>query len=649
MKRITTILNLLVLCLFIVSNLEAQVERREIGNLVIEEIPDIPKDISDRMQQYQNARSARFNGWDAEGNGMFVVTRFAETRQVHYVSIKGGSRKQLTFFKEPVSGIGVRPYAPEPGFLFSKDIGGNEMYQIYYYDMKDGSYQMLTDGKSRNSSFVWSEKGEAFAFVSNKRNGRDFDIYITNMKNPKQAKLIYESKGYWGPIEWSPDGKQLLIYNYISINESSIYILDINSGKITPFQKSKDKLAMGSALWSSDGKGIYFTSDNESEFQRLQYYDLSKVSIEVISKDILWNVEELIQSKDGKWLAFIVNENGSGKLYLLNTITKKVHSPKSIPPGLVSGGEFNPDGKRLGFTFNGSKTAGDVFVLDVNKDKLKRWTYSEVGGLNTDEFVDPKLIAYTTFDKVDGKPRMIPAYYYKPKGKGPFPVVIYFHGGPEAQFKPGFISTFQFWLNELGIAVIAPNVRGSAGYGKSYLLLDNGFNRENSVKDGGALLDWIVKQPELDSKKIAVFGGSYGGYMVLAMMTNYNDRLAAGIDIVGISNFVTFLKNTGEYRRDLRRAEYGDERDPKMHDYLIKISPTTNAHKITKPMLIVQGLNDPRVPVTEAEQMVEVVRKNSGLAWYLLAKDEGHGFAKKVNRDYYRNAVALFLKTFLVK
>ncbi len=250
---------------------------------------------------------------------------------------------------------------------------------------------------------------------------------------------------------------------------------------------------------------------------------------------------------------------------------------------------------------------------------------------------------YPSFDTVDGKPREIPAWVYKPAGSGPHPVLINIHGGPEAQSQPIFSISTQQWI-ELGYAVITPNVRGSSGYGKTYLALDNGLKREDSVKDIGKLLDWIATQDELDASRIVLIGGSYGGYMVLSAMTHYNDRLRGAIDIVGISNFVTFLESTAEYRRDLRRPEYGDERDPEMREFLQKISPLNNAGKINKPMLIVQGQNDPRVPVTESEQMVAKIRANGGEVWYLVGLNEGHGFAKRDNADYYQWAVALFLE-----
>ena len=326
---------------------------------------------------------------------------------------------------------------------------------------------------------------------------------------------------------------------------------------------------------------------------------------------------------------------------------KNVPLPR-MPVGQIYNLAFSPDGSSLGMVINTSKSPSDVYVLSFADRNLVRWTYSEVGGLRSDTFVEPELVRYETFDRVDGRPRTIPAFYYRPKGTGPFPVLVSIHGGPEGQRSPSFSPLTQYYVNELGIAVIDPNVRGSSGYGKSYLLLDNGFKREDSVKDIGALLDWIDERPELDGERIAVIGGSYGGYMVLSSMTHYNDRIRAAIEIVGISNFVTFLENTKDYRRDLRRAEYGDERDPDMREFLNRISPATNAVRITKPLFVAQGLNDPRVPASESEQMVEAIRENGGNVWYLLAKDEGHGFRKKVNRDYYNFAVVMFLEQHLL-
>ncbi|MCG8605067.1 prolyl oligopeptidase family serine peptidase [bacterium] len=647
MRRAISFVAALLIAILLIGPSYGQVTRVEKGNLVMEDIPEIPERIKDRMVQYQNVRSAFLQDWHPSGEGMLISTRFGETGQIHWVRTPGGARHQVTFFKEPVGGASANP--EKPGFLFSKDVGGSEFYQLFYFNLITGQYQMLTDGESRNGAGNWSNDGTRFSFYTTKRNGRDWDIYVADVDQPTRAQPVLEKGGTWIAVDWSPDDSQLIAFNYISANESYPYILDLRSKELTQINPSEEKISYGGVAFSKDGKGIYLTSDQGSEFQRLQYYDLKTKKLSVLTADIPWDVDEFELSDDGKVLAFVANEDGISKLHLRNLLTGKEIGLPQIPVGQIYGLNFNRDNQRLGMVLNTPQTPGDVYTLDLGKKELVRWTYSEVGGLITDNFVTPDLVHYKTFDKVDGHARMIPAFYFKPQNTtGRLPVLISIHGGPEGQYRPYFSWSTQYYVNELGIAVLAPNVRGSAGYGKSYLKLDNGFKREDSVKDIGALLDWIAEQPELDANRVAVIGGSYGGYMVLASMMHYNDRLSCGIDIVGVSNFVTFLENTKEYRRDLRRAEYGDERDPKMRAFLNKIAPSNNAHKITKPMFIAQGLNDPRVPASESEQMVEVIRKNKGGVWYLLAKDEGHGFRKKSNRDFYYNTVALFLETFLV-
>lgn len=626
----------------------SQVERKEVGNLVMENIPEIPQQLKDRIFQYQNTRSASFQDWLHNDAGILISTRFGETAQFHKVKMPGGSREQITFFTEPVGGATICPDKSKNIFLFTKDVGGGEFYQIFSFDVDNASYKMLTDGKSSNGGVNWNNKGDKFSYFSTKRNGTDWDIYIADINNPENAEMVLSEGGTWYTVDWAPDDKSLILGKYVSANESYFYTLDLTSKELTQVNPSSEKIAYGGAAYSKDDKGIYFTSDENSEFQRLRYYDLQSKKFTVLTSDINWDVESITLSEQGDKLAFTVNEDGMAKLYMLDTKTMKYSAVPGIPVGQVYGLSFHPDGKKLAMVLNTPQSSGDVFVMDLSNNSLERWTYSEVGGLNTSKFSIPELIHFPTFDQVDGKPRMIPAFITKPKGNGPFPVVIDIHGGPEGQAQPYFNPINQYYANEMGIAVIEPNVRGSSGYGKSYLQLDNGFKREESVQDIGKLLDWIATQPELDAKRVAVTGGSYGGYMVLASMTHFNDRLKCAVDIVGISNFVTFLTNTQDYRRDLRRVEYGDERDPKMNEFLQKISPTTNAHKITKPLFVVQGLNDPRVPYTEAEQIVDIVRKNSGEVWYLLAKDEGHGFRKKTNRDFYIWSEVLFLEKYLV-
>jgi protease II len=642
----------MLLFIFIFLNLylfAGDVNRVEVGNLVLENIPEIPANLQERLLQYQNVRGASFVDWDPLGKGILISTRFAETSQFHLVEKPLGMRKQITFFNEPVGGGNFCTDTNTYGFLFTKDIGGSEFSQIFYFDMENGTYKMLTDGVSRNGAANWSHKGDKFTFYSTKRNGRDWDVYMADIKNPDQAEAVLEKEGLWIAVDWSPDDSKLLILNYISANESYYHVLDLGTKELTQMNPSDEKIAYGGALFSKDGKGIYMTSDEGSEFQNLYYYDLKTKKKTLLSGGILWDVNDFTLSDDGKFLAFVVNDDGISKLHMLNLKTNQKIKLPELPIGQIYFISFSPDNQRFSLVLNKPDSPGDVYILDLNTNEMERWTESEVGGLNTANFISPELIHYPTFDKVDGKPRMIPAFVYKPKAnKGPYPIVIDIHGGPEGQELPYFSSTNQFWLNELGAAIIAPNVRGSSGYGKSYLKLDNNYKREDSVKDIGKLLDWIATQPDLDASRVAVIGGSYGGYMVLASMTHYNDRLRCAVDLVGISNFVTFLKNTQDYRRDLRRVEYGDERDPKMAEFLNRISPTTNAHKITKPLFVIQGLNDPRVPASEAEQIVSEVRNNGGDVWYMLAKDEGHGFRKKTNRDYYTAAVVLFFEKYLL-
>jgi dipeptidyl aminopeptidase/acylaminoacyl peptidase len=339
------------------------------------------------------------------------------------------------------------------------------------------------------------------------------------------------------------------------------------------------------------------------------------------------------------------NEDGFSVPRLLDVATGRVTIPPGVPAGVITGLLWHANGRDLGFTLASARSPADVYSLDAETGKIERWTCSETGGLDPGAFAEPERIAWESFDG-----RRIPGFLYQPPARfrGPRPVVIQIHGGPESQSRPGFLLRHNFLLNELGVAMIFPNIRGSAGYGKTYLQLDNGFRREDSYRDIGALLEWIGTRPELDAERVMVTGGSYGGHMTLAVATRYDDRIRCSVDIVGPSNLVTLLENTAEYRKDLRRAEYGDERDPEMRAFLERTAPLNHAERITKPLFVIQGGNDPRVPRSESEQMVAAVRRNGTPVWYLMARDEGHGFAKKRNVDYQLYATVLFMEEFLL-
>jgi dipeptidyl aminopeptidase/acylaminoacyl peptidase len=620
----------------------AEVERVMRGNLAIEGIPEIPPALVERMRRYQNTRSAMLEGWTPDGQ-ITISTRFGNTNQLHLVSEQLGARRQITFFEDPVTTADWSPTGARKGVAYIRDAGGNENYQLEYLDPAAADPVRLTDGRGRADTGVWSPDGTKYAFQWTARNGVVTDVYIDDPLDKRAPELVFEAPEVgWNAVDWSPDGKSLLLIHFVSANESYLWVYDLATHEKREIEPSKVKAARG-GNFSRDGKGVYITSDLGSEFRTLRYVDLASGKVTPLTDHVPWDVDNLALSRDGRYLAYIVNEDGANKLVLRDLAEQKEIASPDLPFGVIGSFAFDAAGERLAFSLQTPGQPYDVWVYGLADRKLERWTQSEIGMLDAKRFVAPALVRYPTFDEVDRKPREIPAWVYKPAGSGPHPVLISIHGGPEAQAQPIFSIATQQWV-ELGYAVIAPNVRGSSGYGKTYLALDNGIKREDSVKDIGALLDWIATQDDLDASRVVLIGGSYGGYMVLSSMTRYNDRLRGAVDVVGISNFVTFLESTAEYRRDLRRPEYGDERDPKMREFLQKISPLNNVEKINKPMLIVQGQNDPRVPVTESEQMVAKIRANGGEVWYLVGLNEGHGFQKRDNVDYYQWAVALFLE-----
>jgi dipeptidyl aminopeptidase/acylaminoacyl peptidase len=640
----------LVMALFVSSTI-ALAQSSEIApgdNLVIEGVPKIPATLADEVGRYTEFRWAVLSSWHPTRREMLIGTRFGDTQQVHLVKFPGGDRSQLTFFKDTASGATYQP-ADGSYFVFNKDVGGNENYQKYRFDLATGAITLLTDGKSRNTGGRWSNAGDRIAYGSTRRNGQDVDIWAVTPTDPKSDRMVAQLKGGgWEVLDWSPDDRRLLVGEAISANESYIWLIDAASGEqtlITP-KGEAEKVAYNDAQFSKDGKGIYVSTDRDSEFQRLAYIDLATKKHTYLTSDIKWDVDEFRLSWDGKTIAFVTNENGLSVLHLLDVAGGKERPAPRLPAGIIGGLRWHKNNRDLGFGMESARATYDAYSLDVETGKVERWTYSETGGLNTESFSEPQLVSWKTFD---GK--TISGFLFQPPARftGRRPVIIDIHGGPEGQARPWFQQWNNYFINEMGVAIIQPNVRGSSGYGKTFLKLDNGLLREDSYKDIGALLDWIRTRPDLDADRIMVTGGSYGGHMTLAVSTYYPDRIRCALDVVGPSNLVTFLENTSAYRRDLRRVEYGDERDPKMREFLNRIAPMNNATKITKPLFVVQGGNDPRVPMSESVQMAQTVRKNGTPVWYLMAKDEGHGFAKRKNQDFLLYSQVLFMREFLLK
>lgn len=611
-------------------------------------IPPVPDSIISGMRKYHNTRSAYFSGWLPDGKGMVIQTRFAETNQIHIVYTPGGARYQKTFRSEEIFGVAVCPDPSKKLVVFSQDSGGNEQFQLHALDLVTMENRVITDGHSSNGGVVWSNRGDRFAFHSTKRNGKDWDIYICCADSTFTVSLLMEARGMYSVLDWSPDDKKLLVQQYVSSAVSRLYVIDI-AGKSTLALKSDAKDAsVEEAFWDRGGDGVFYTSDEKYDNRTLCYYRIADQKETVLTADLHRDIRYLSISPDRRKLSFMTNEHGYLGTYVLDTKTLAFKRLDFLPNSITGSLHFHPGKNMLGCFIRKANLPGDVFTIDLDKNSVEQWTFSEYGEIDSADLVTPALITYPTFDSVDNdEARRIPAFYYRPAGDGPFPVLIFIHGGPETHYWPSFSPSVQYFVNDLHLAVIAPNVRGSGGYGKKYLGLDNGLRREDAVRDIGALLDWIGVQPELDSSRIAVMGGSYGGYMTLASLVHFNKRLKAGIDLYGISNFITFLENTASYRRDLRRVEYGDERDSSMRTFLEKISPVNNASKIKAPLLIIQGANDPRVPASESEQIAAAVKKNGKPVWMFVAPDEGHGFRKKSNKEYQDYVTAMFLERFL--
>ncbi|MBK9333315.1 MAG: S9 family peptidase [Ignavibacteria bacterium] len=616
-------------------------------NLITDGIPAIPSSVAAELEKYTQSKSAIFCDWHPLKKEMIMSTRFGNTSQLSNLTYPLEKAQPITFFDEPVRNASYEPVKGEY-FLFYKDIGGDEFRQIYRYDIADGKVTMLTKGgREQNGSIEWIKGSDKIAYTSTRRNGADRDIYIMNPGLPESDSLFLELKGGgWGIIDCSADGKYLLLMEFISSTVSHYHIADLTTGDLTPLtSRNSEDIYYGNAVFSTDGKGLYFITDKDHEFKTLAYMDLSDNSVRFISENTAGDAEGMRLSPDGKHLAYTVNESGQSVLYILNIASDISKRIDKLPVGLYSSLSFHNNSEDLAVSVSSARSSRDIYVYNLNSNDVTVWTESDMGGLIPEELSIPELIKWNSFDGLE-----ISGFYYKPSAKfeGKRPVIIDVHGGPEGQSRPGFIGSMNYYLNELGIAVIFPNVRGSTGFGKNFIKLDNGFNRKNSVKDIGALLDWVALQPDLDAERVMVMGGSYGGYMALAVSVDYADRIRCAVDVVGISNFNTFLKNTESYRTDLRRVEYGDERDPEIYEFLEKISPLNNAEKITKPILIVQGGNDPRVPRTEAEQMMKTIKSIGGTVWYLEAKDEGHGFAKKSNADFQRYVTVMFVRKYLL-
>lgn len=609
--------------------------------LTAEEMPPIPLELTERARPYLEARGAGFAGWDPNTRAVLISTRFANTNQLHRVEAPMGARTQISFEAEPVRGS----YAPSRGdiIVVSKDRGGDEYFQLH--TLKDGRLTLLTDGKSRNQINAWSKDGALIGYSSTGRNGVDSDLFVMDPRDPASARMVHESKGGgWAIAAFSPDKKTAYAVDYKSVQDVDLYRIDLATGAMTPIGDSTAEIAYSGIEVAPDGT-LWVTSDQGSDFQRLGRLDPVSGAFSPVSTEA-WDVDGFDISDDGNTIVYEVNEAGSDRMRILDVKTGKVTKVDALPAGQIGGIAIAPWGE-IGFSFSSAKSAADVWSLDPKTMQLTRWTRSETGGLDTEVNVEPRIVTTRSFDGLE-----VSGLLYLPdpaKFPGKRPLIVSVHGGPEGQSTAGFMGRNNYHLNELGIGIFYPNVRGSTGYGKTFVSLDNGpFKREDSVRDMEALINAVRADPAVDPDKVGLTGGSYGGYMCYAAAVQLKAKLTATQCTVAISNFVSFLENTNPYRQDLRRVEYGDERDPVQRAKLTEISPLTRVSEITKPMFVITGANDPRVPKSEADQMVAAIRANGGEAWHLVAADEGHGFAKKANSDYAFLAQLVFWKKHLL-
>lgn len=628
------------------------------ANLVVENVPPVPGDFPARLDRYLSGYGVPLAGWDKTKRELWLKDYGDKGWQI--ARLAGPLAKPEFLFKLPPQFYDLYWQPGGKYIAYTADQDGNEKFQLHLFDPDTGTSTQLTDGQSRNVEPVWSQDGQQLAFGSTPAGRAGMDLYTVAPFQPKPYRLRRFATSDNNPLEafgWSPDGKQVVYLEYLANRSNNkLWLADLTSGTnilLTPKAES-EQTVFDDPQFSADGHGLYCLTNQSSEFRRLAYFNLKTRRFTYLSTAIKWDVEEYKMAPDGQTIAFVTNEGGISNLYLLQVGTGKITRTKWHEIGLIAPQINEPaahlhwhnNSVDLAFDFVSPQTPNDIYSLNTKTGEFTKWANSVDAGLPLKEFTKPQLIHWPSFDQ-----RTITGFLYAPPARftGPRPVVIDLHGGPEEQSRPGFNGEIEYYLQELGVAKIYPNVRGSTGYGTTFMSLDDGLKRTDAVKDVGALLDWIATQPNLDAQRVMVLGSSYGGYLSLSVATAYGARLRAVAVAASPTNLVTYLENTDGWRRAQRRREYGDERLPQVRAYLDKIAPRTNAPRLKIPLLLMQGQNDPRVKLSEATAMVTAVRQNKTPVWYLLGKNEGHGFSDPKNFFYAIYATTLFMQEFLIK
>src|SRR3954468_17277860 len=633
-------------------------------NVKAEGLPPIPASIVQDLAPYASSRRALLLGWHPTRREVLITTAFdGNTFQIHSVAGPGMDRQQLTFFPTGALAAGSvavgnagASYSPDGSYLvFNKDsTSGGETMQLFRFDLATKKTTLLTDGKSRNRVPVWSPHSSLIAFESTRRGGHggaDRDLWVMNPGDPSSARLISEVEGNWSVADWSPDDSELLVVNAPAENtRTSLWRVNVKSGLKVQVSPEGSPAVWRAPIYSPDGRYVYALSNRDSETLRLWRGELAKREWQPITAETD-DLESFALSPDGRTIAAVFDSTTSSRVELLDANTFKVRWAPKLPARqlIARPPAWRPDSSEVAFSLSSLRTFADVFSVNARTGAVERWTKSEFGAFDPDSLPEPEIVKWKSFDGLT-----ISGVLYRPPARytGPRPVIISIHGGPggsSSRERPRYQGRSAYLLNELGIALLYPNVRGSWGFGKAFGRLDDGMKREDSVKDIGALLDWIETQPALNKDRVMVTGVTYGGYMAYAAAEMYSPRLRCAIAGAAISDFITYFQGTDPTRPEDRRAEYGDERVPEIREFLERISPVTNASKVRIPLFIVHGANDSRVPPAQAEEMARIVRANNVPVWLTIYGDEGHElWAKPANNNFWFYTWIEFVKQYLL-